>query len=159
MAIGVSFLGDEEAGDREPDRHQEAIRVLSMRVPKFPRGQVLAPAPLLQGQGGSGVPSAVMQAFARMAGVMPPGGMAPQGSSQGPSIAPQAPRMPPSPRITPGIDPLGAPAPQGEITREWQPPPPAPGLPPMAEPPQTGGYLPPILRDRKRSPWMEGLPI
>lgn len=55
---------------------QQAIKVLSLRLPKFFGSQSLAPAPLLSGPGGMGQPgakggSATAQAIAQMAGLPP----------------------------------------------------------------------------------------
>jgi hypothetical protein len=141
MAIGVSFLDDslDETGAKPaPNRFQQAVEVLSMRLPKFPRGQVMAPAPLLQSQGGAGLSPSIMQAFQRMAGMpqQPQGGpMSHPGAPmlppmQGPpQMAPQGP--PPAPRIVPGIDQLGAPPPSGPVQQQWNPP----------TPPQMPGQL------------------
>lgn len=158
MAIGVSFLGDdaEETG-REPSPFQQAVQVLSMRVPRFPRGQVLAPAPLLQGPGGAGQPiarSSVAEAFARMAGLMPPQG-APMGGGQAPMAGMAPPSAMPGPRIVPGIDPIPGGAgqvPDAPVTREWEMPP-APQAPPPLTNPAQGDTLPLEMRNRKRDPW------
>jgi len=147
MAIGVSFLDDnsDEGGGQQPkpNRYQQAIEVLSMRVPKYPRGPLLAPAPLLQGQGGTDLNPSILRAFARMAGLPQQQGsdgaqMWARPHGQGPQMGSGAPAMgmtPPAPRIVPGIDTLGAPAPQGPAQREWQ----GPQMPQM---PQTPPPLP-----------------
>ena len=114
MSIGVSFLdnlaGKIEQAEKEQDRYQQAVRVISMRVPRLMGGGAIAPAPLLQGQGGQGSPftqGPVAQAFARMGGLPPqqPQGMvgpqAPMRGPQPPMAMPQA--AMPTPRIIPGI--------------------------------------------------------
>ena len=114
MSIGVSFLdnlaGKIEQAEKEQDRYQQAVRVISMRVPRLMGGGAIAPAPLLQGQGGQGSPfanpgSAIAQAYARMGGL-------PQAPQQGPMGRPPMMPMPemgprmatPAPRIIPGIE-------------------------------------------------------
>lgn len=166
MAIGVSFLDDQNAqGDKKPDRFQQAVEVLSMRVPRIVGGGAIAPAPLLQGMGGSGSPfahTAVQQALAQMAGLpLPSGPMgmpsapSPMGPGQ-PSLAPRGPL--PTPRVIPGIDTLPGPTPAGPVAREWQ----APESAPMAH---TGDVQEAAVRASrgyqdflraKQDPWMSG---
>jgi hypothetical protein len=177
MAFGISFLGDDGSNGegKGEDRFQEAVRVLSLRLPRVVGGSALAPTPLLQGQGGQGSPF-LMQALAQMAGIPPQG--PPQGPgapqmSGAPMRPPMGPRMQaPTPRIVPGIDPLGAPAPEGPIAREWAPPPqpdtstPAPhtGDPAAAAERSSPGYNSDPLSQlqemfRRHNPWRPGLPI
>ncbi len=137
MGFGVSFLGDDEHAQGREKQFQQAVEILSMRVPRIVGGGALAPAPLLQAPGGAGSPfaqSAIQQAMAQMAGLpqqgspmgggMAPMGMSPQRMPTRP-MQPQAsqPRMQaPTPRIIPGLDQLGAPPPQAAPTREWTQP-------------------------------------
>ena len=86
MAFGVQFLPGEQEGGygtarertgaRRSSPVQEAIRILSLRLPKFYGSQSMAPAPLLRAPGGMGQPGAkgnvTAQALAQWAGV--PGG-------------------------------------------------------------------------------------
>jgi hypothetical protein len=173
MGFGVSFLDDQDGpGPNKGDRYQEAVEVLTMRVPRVVGGGAFAPAPLLQGMGGSGSPfaqSAIQQAMAQMAGLPQPMGGAQPAGPQAPQAMgrpmggprPQQPRpMAPTPRFVPGIDTMGAPAPQGTPTREWeQPAQPTQGtmiMNPNAAPLQTveelnrRGYQPPP------QPWGSG---
>src|SRR3990167_2804031 len=69
---------------------QEAVKVLSLRVPKFYGSQSLAPAPLLQAPGGMGQPGArgnvTAQALAQMAGLPPSMGMPQMPAPQIPTL-------------------------------------------------------------------------
>lgn len=132
MAFGVSFLGDDEDPSQR-EQYQQAVEILSMRLPRIVGGGAIAPAPLLHGQGAQGSPfghseAALRQAFAQMAG-LPPMGAQGGGAQQPGAPSMQGlfrPRVPASqPRIIPGID-VGAPAPQGDVSREWTPDPPLP---------------------------------
>lgn len=71
---GVPQNGDRN-GNGQRGRLQEPVRVLSTRLPKFFGSQSIAPAPLLQSQGGMGQPAArgnvVAQALAQLAGLPP----------------------------------------------------------------------------------------
>jgi hypothetical protein len=130
MGFGVSFLDDQESqGQNKGDRYQEAVEVLTMRVPRVVGGGAFAPAPLLQGMGGAGSPfaqSAIQQAMAQMAGLPQQMGGAPRASQAPHAMGPRRPQGPqpvaPTPRFVPGIDTMAAPAPQGQPTREWQQP-------------------------------------
>jgi hypothetical protein len=86
-AFGVSFLpgsqdpqngnGEGMAGRSGPTRNpvQEAVKILSLRLPKFYGSQSLAPAPLLSSPGGMGQPGAkgnvTAQALSQLAGLPP----------------------------------------------------------------------------------------
>ena len=126
MAFGISFF-DPLQGAREPDQrrgvtpHQEAIRILSLRLPRVISGSALAPSALLTGPGGGGSPfatSAVAQALAQLAGLppvtagggpvpLPPPFRAPVASPPVPSYAPPPPMAaePPLPVPSPGVPP------------------------------------------------------
>ena len=110
--FGLSFLpgtqdpGGARRGARAPV--QEAIRILSLRLPKVFGAQALAPGPLLTGGGGMGQPAArgnvVAQALAQMAGLPPgmafPSSAAPQpmgGTGGGGMVSPV-------PRLSAGMD-------------------------------------------------------
>jgi hypothetical protein len=177
MGFGISFLGDDpKNGNGEQDRFQEAVRVLTLRLPRVVGGSALAPAPLLHGQGASGSPF-LQQALAQMAGLPP------QGPPQGP-MGPTAPTLPtgpmrpaprapiPTPRIGVGVDTPGVPIPEGAVAREWAPPPqpdtstPAPhtGDPAAAAERSSAGYNSDPLSQfqemfRRKDPWRPGLPI
>lgn len=142
MAIGVSFLDElgaklDKPSNPDGDRYQEAVQILSMRLPRVVGGGGLAPAPLLQSMGGAGSPfaqSSVQQAFAQMAGLPPqaqPGrGPLPSGAPQMPAM-PQQPRaMAPTPRVIPGItspdDLSRGPQDFGPNAPGWTPPPAVP---------------------------------
>lgn len=135
--FGVSFVPDGQNGNDPQkqggptDRYQEAVKILSLRLPKL-RGAMgggIAPAPLLNAPGAMGQPqtamgggqpinSEVAQAFLQMAGMGQPGQRRrPQGLMSGPR-APQA-----APRVVPGIDQLPNGVPNiPPITREWDQP-------------------------------------
>lgn len=100
MPYGVSFLPGTEAqqhgngagASRSPNRGvQEAVQILSLRLPKVYGTRPIAPAPLLTGPGGMGQPAAkgnvVAQALAQLAGLTP---------RQMPAPAPMAPMLPPA---------------------------------------------------------------
>ena len=138
--FGVSFVpgaaGEEEngagAGSQE-DPYQTAVRILSLRLPRILGGSALAPAPLLNAQGGQGSP------FGSQPGqVALPPPMAPQMGGGAPMAPLQQAMMrmggmqPPTPRIIPGIEPIpgGGPSPMvPDVSRQWQPP----TEPPMRE--------------------------
>lgn len=128
MGFGISFLGDDDEQNGSPEqKHQQAIKLLSVRFPRVVGAAGLAPTPLLQGMGGSGNPmgqTAVAQALAHMAGMPQPGHPPMSGAPlpQPPMGGP--PRTPmPIPRVIPGLDALPGPVPAGPVTREWMPPP------------------------------------
>ena len=144
MAFGVSFVpggqngeGRSERNGAPDSRYQQAIKILSLRLPKL-RGASggLAPAPLLQAGGAMGQPTAAMggtqpltseiaRAFLQMAGLtggLPGGGQRPMGGRMAATMAPRTPQAPP--RVIPGIDQLPGGAPEvPAVTREWAPPP------------------------------------
>lgn len=106
--FGVSFLpgADQSNGPAAPrNPMQEAIQVLSLRLPKVFGARSLAPAPLLTAPGGMGQPAArgnvAAQALAQMAG-LPPGAMPPQMA---------APMVPPPMGLPSMAGPPSAPAP------------------------------------------------
>jgi len=120
--FGVSFApGTEDPNElkgRTPqEQYQQAIRVLSLRLPKIVGGSPLAPAPLLNAPGSGGMPMGPV-------GQPQPGnpGSLPE-AYRGLAGLPPAPT--PAPRVSPGLDPIptGAPLPPA---RTWQPAPEAP---------------------------------
>ena len=136
--FGVSFVPDGQNGNdpQRPgggptDRYQEAVKILSLRLPKM-RGAMggIAPSPLLNASGAMGQPqtamgggqpinSEVAQAFLQMAGMGQPGQRRrrPQGLQAGPRPQ-QA-----GPRVIPGIDTIPGGLPEiPNITREWDQP-------------------------------------
>lgn len=133
--FGVSFvpggqgdptkqMGQGQAGGAPP--LQQAIQMLSLRLPRVVGANGLAPGPLLSAPGGMGQPGGdaalnpLLQALLRLAGMSGGGGsMAPGGPSIGPGTAPMA-------RVTPG---------EGE-TR------PGPQLMPPMPPSGGGGFAP-----------------
>lgn len=152
MAFGVSFVPGQNGQNGEgrqgrtgaPDsRYQQAIKILSLRLPKV-RGATggggIAPAPLLRAAGAMGQPTAAMggtqpltseiaRAFLQMAGLAP--GMAQQGGAMPPrgvqprmatAMRPRTPQAPP--RVIPGIDTMPGGMPEiPTVTREWPPQP------------------------------------
>jgi len=111
---------------------QEAIKVLSLRLPRHPITNGVAPAPLLQSRGGQGNPqvdSVVQQILQRMFPQAAPQGQAPPPMAAPMLSSPQAP--PPAPAPAPmmpsGID--GNDIPGGAIA-------PAPMMPPPQAPPE-----------------------
>src|SRR5689334_13450871 len=156
MPLGQSFFPGGEGDPNKPkgpqDRYQQAIQVLSMRLPKILGGGALAPAPLLESLGGQGQPfgrgalpqqqmNPMNQAFAQMAGIGP-GASTPQ-----------------LPRVVPGVDlPAVGGGPQVPTQREAQPPAPFTPLPQNLI--QGGPNLPlpenatPFWMTRKGSPWV-----
>lgn len=152
MAMGISFLpgGQDDddplkKGQSAADRYQTAIKILSLRLPRFVGQGAIAPAPLLNASGSQGQRQMVMggqpvqQAFAQMAGLpsqttpnVPFGslpGMVSPNASQAPRIIPGLGSTPPPP--PPAPPPIPTP-----ITREWnqpQPPPAPPAAPALTE--------------------------
>ena len=143
---------------------QEAVKILSLRLPKFYGSGSIAPAPLLQAPGGMGQPGArgnvTAQALAQMAGLPPSMVMPPQAAPQipegvesggtdtykgwldhekglgQPSGVPEPSFAPPSPHITPGVlKPIGPTPPGPPVPGEWTSGPP-PGFPPMFPEPE-----------------------
>lgn len=125
--IGVNFQpgqhGDGQnsnGGARPGSGVQEAIKVLSLRLPRVVGAQAAAPMALLNSQGGNGrVDSVVNQVMQRIA---PPQGMTP------PMGQPQAPQQPQSPPQAPGPSFTGAGAGGSQMTPSW-PMPQAPQMP------------------------------
>lgn len=146
--FGVSFFpgqagqGDQQqAAARGPTSPtQQAIRILSLRLPRVLGANALAPGPLLQGPGGAagapganlfemGQPQSLQELIARLAALLRTGGGQPQG-------LPGPPPGLPSPHIIPGTLPpgQGTPAPRHRMPIPDFPttPPGAPG--PMPAP-------------------------
>lgn len=84
-SFGLSFMPGAQSGDDERqgapiNQVQQAIKLLSFRLPRVLGGSALAPAPLLQGHGAQGSPfarSAVIhtqQAQPATAPMLPSGG-------------------------------------------------------------------------------------
>ena len=113
--FGVSFLPGGDAQYKRPQGTsaplQEAIKVLSLRVPRVVGANPLAPLALLTGQGGGGMPSGIVETLLRA--LTPPESAPPVAAIPGP-MTPQAPAptlagpMVPQPAV-PSM--LGAPAP------------------------------------------------
>lgn len=69
-SFGLSFMPGAQSGDDERqgapiNQVQQAIKLLSFRLPRVLGGSALAPAPLLQGQGGMAVRSRGARYFRR----------------------------------------------------------------------------------------------
>lgn len=138
MDFGVGFQPGQAQtnGTRSPDQaRQEAVRLISLRLPKVVGGSALAPAPLLQGGGSQGNPfanSAIGQTQRQVQPDQPMATAPVQGAQSGLSpvlqaimamAAPQASQSaPPAPHFTPGVVPGDHPEPPPPITREWQAP-------------------------------------
>src|SRR3990167_4739790 len=82
------MVGGRGGASRNPI--QEAVKILSLRLPKFYGSQSLAPAPLLNAPGGMGRPGArgnvTAQALAQMAGLPPSMGMPQMPAPQVPTL-------------------------------------------------------------------------
>lgn len=110
--FGVSFLPGGDASYTKPRPEatqplQEAIKVLSLRVPRVVGASPLAPLALLQGQGGGGMPSGLLETLlrnlAQPAGGPPVAAMPTPSQATGPMPAPM-PQVPmPTPPAAPGI--------------------------------------------------------
>lgn len=92
--FGVSFVPSEQNMAQRPGGSraavsptQQAIRLLSLRLPKVLGGSPIAPAPLLQSQGGAGMPSPTSVAQQVLKRVLPTDQTA-QASGAVPSAAP-----------------------------------------------------------------------
>lgn len=171
MAFGISFLDDAESKSKPDNRYQQAVEIRSLRLPRVVGGSALAPAPLLQGMGGSGNPiaqSAVAQALAQMAGMSPQGGPAPASAPMRPATPQERPSFmaprygPPVPRVIPGTtspdDQARQPNPDdfGPSVPGWTPP---PSVPEDAQAgPDPLSILSEMLR-RKREEGMQSPPI
>lgn len=101
MAFGVSFVpgGDASGNQTKPPTEplQQAIQMLSLRLPKVVGAQGLAPGPLLQSPGGGALAELLRQLFGQG---RPGGTMAPSMPGASP-MAPGAPSLPP-PHVVPG---------------------------------------------------------
>jgi hypothetical protein len=113
--FGVSFLPGGDASYTRPTSGnaspiQEAIKVLSLRVPRVVGSTPLTPLALLTGQGGGGLPSGLVETLLRS--LTPPAGTPPVASVPTQQTQGQAPSMglgtAPQP-VQPSI--LGAPSP------------------------------------------------
>lgn len=133
--FGVSFVPDQTNGNDPTqigphEKYQQAVRILSLRLPRLQMGGAqIAPAPLLQGAGAQGSPfgmSGVLQTqqqapAAPILGQPPGAGQDPrlrallQMSGMGQQQAPM------QPRIIPGLE-QGTPAPAPPVQQEWQQP-------------------------------------
>ena len=113
--FGISFFPDQTQDGPRPDQSsaqplQEAVRILSLRLPRGAPGQAVAPAGLLEAPGGGGLAPAMLMAILQrllMGGMMPgtmPGGM--------PGGIP-APAPAPAPRIIPAAQGPHVPLPGG----------------------------------------------
>ena len=170
MAFGVSFLPsdrpEDQGAERAPaDRFQEAIKILSLRLPRVLGGSAVAPAPLLQAQGGRGSPFArsglaqtqqvapglaagndpVLMALLQMAGL---------GRSAPSQRMPATQRSAAAPRIVPGVT-GGLPQPGGY--QGYQPGdvdlgPSAPNWTPPPMYPNPTPYTPPLYA-REKTDW------
>lgn len=147
--------GGGRAGGMTP---QQAVRILSLRVPERPSPTAIAPLPLLQSQGSrapgaQGLDSmiaALMQSFGRGGGQQGAGGSyLPTPSGPGPFIggpddiwrAPDTPERPRTPDPIPEPDPFQRrPVPDGE----WRPKPPNNPPPPVVTPGDPGPRPEPI---------------
>lgn len=154
-SFGIGFLPGAEGeqpseGGSPQDRYQQAVRILSLRLPRFLGGSAIAPAPLLEAMGGQG------EQFGSMPGQvsvgpppmgMPPMGQPPSGGTMPPllqqafqrmsgmrSRTPTPARRPPArgrtPRVIPGIQgnpPAPSPEDFGPNAPGWTPPEDYPG--------------------------------
>lgn len=152
MAMGVSFLpggGDNGQRNKPPTEPlQQAIQMLSLRLPQVAGAQGIAPGPLLQSPGGGGIMELLAQLFGQghmgqqqpgMAGMAGAGPMAPAvhpgtGAPQGGAPLPGAGR---SPGGT-----LPGPLPNEPAPGTFHPGGYDPGPTPQAAPQQ--GYRPPV---------------
>lgn len=143
MAFGLSFLPGGDANDgadpgvAQPERIQEAIRLLSLRLPRVLGAHPIAPRGLLQAPPqGPGMNTAMMlQALMAMAGMGgPPGGL-PMGGGGAPRIG------------------IGQELPPGVVRPPGPPNLPPPGVPiPPPNPPPFGIASPPGPGNRPPTP-------
>lgn len=133
MIGGVNFQpggGDPNQQQRSPGAGvQEAIKVLSLRLPKVVGAQAAVPMPLLtsQGSGGNRVDSVVNQILARIM---------PTGQPQSQPMATMAPQQPQAPQ--------GAPSFSGSATPQYTPPQ-RPAGPPALPAWPWGGQMPRVI--------------
>lgn len=153
MAFGVSFVpgGDASGNQTKPPTEplQQAIQMLSLRLPKVVGAQGLAPGPLLQSPGGGALAELLRQLFGQG---RPGGTMAPSMPGASP-MAPSAPSMPggmPPPRVVPGGggDQGGMLGPVGPVGPEDAPLPDASRVQPAVGPTPSSPY-----QDSVRNPW------
>ena len=141
--FGVSFLPGGDANySREsgasPAPMQEAIKVLSLRVPRVVGASPLAPLALLQSQGGGGLPAGILEALLRR--LMPPSAGTPAATPPVPTTTPASPMMAPAgvgPAVTAapaGVGPTVSGAPSA-VTPAAATPPVLPGLTSSGPPP------------------------
>ncbi len=175
MPLGTSYspLSQEDPTQRKPLAGrpvQEAIKMLSLRMPRVQGAQALAPSALLNAPGSQGMS---MEALRKLLQQLSGGGAATPASAAAPSLAPPslpspavpslAPTFPPTPAtpsyggmaptLAPPAAPSFAPAPTpaipaapslapAETSASWMSPPPAP--PPPPEPtPTPAPWVPP----------------
>ena len=154
QGFGVSFLpsGDQRytrTGQAETNPVQEAVKILSLRVPRVVGATPMAPLALLSGQGGGGLPSGVVETLLRA--LTPPEPSVPPVAAvpgptlpAGPTPAPTLPTAVPQPTVpvSPGIAPVAqpttpaAPAPTARLSSLLQGP--AVNRPPAVMPTLTG---------------------
>lgn len=154
--FGVSFMpgGDSMYRRQRPGQQgpssvapmQEAIKILSLRMPRVVGANPLAPMSLLGGQGGGGLPEGLLQQLLRTQGMQPatnaggpmsgPGQIGIQGATspfmqgEGSRAAGYGPGAAPPVSVTAGLNDPGA---------AGAPPPPS-GAPQLSQPPApTGG--------------------
>lgn len=161
LPFGVSFL---PGGDAQYQRGQDgsmgpggvpvqqAIKILSMRVPRVVGQSPLAPLSLLTGPGGQGLPPGLLDNLLRKQMALAPAGGVPQAivppslPSMAPSAAPSA--MPAPPAIPAGVPPMAAPPAMGMASPVVPPPPMAPvisGAPsPQSQPAPPGVPAPSV---------------
>ena len=108
--IGKSFQPGEDnkavqAGEARGSGVQEAIKVLSLRLPKVVGAQGMTPMPLLQSQGSGGNPRVDSIVQSVLSKIFPTGQAAPQAPVMGQSFAPESSPMPAGPSFTGDVQP------------------------------------------------------
>lgn len=154
MAFGVSFLpgGDGSGNQARPqtDPVQQAIQMLSLRLPRVVGAQGMSPAPLLQSPGGGGLAEFLQHLFGQghFGGPMAPGmgPMGPGASPMGPGAAPPTPRVIPGGGDQGGL--LGPVGPSGPEPGAPTPDASRSGPPDSGGPTQPGPYQPSVS-----NPW------
>jgi hypothetical protein len=156
--FGVSFMpgGDQQyqrpGGNVNPV--QEAIRVLSLRVPKVVGASPLAPLALMTSKGSGGLPSGLVENLLRS--LAPPGGTPTTGVPQtslvpAPAASLPEPAAPPVPGPTPPTAPGIAPGPE--------PPTPAPSYAPPPSMATAKPTMQPVTVSGAASPYTPPAPI
>ena len=125
MALGMSYspLTDDETKNKPPNQEgavQEAIRLLSLRMPTVQGAQAPASSQLLNAQGGGGLSPDALRRLLQMLASGGMGGPGPLGGSL------------PSDGLPPSAPPPSAPAPKvnyAPLPGSWRPPGPPPPKP------------------------------